>query len=98
VVAEALQAVEELEAAYVQTGQARENLELAEQLRAAEARKLELGLTNLIDLNIREVQAATAARQLVDAQHAYFRAWADYTARIAGPQGALVAQDARRTR
>ena len=40
---------------------------------------------NLIDVNIREVQAATAARQLVDAQAAYFRSLADYRARIARP-------------
>ncbi|MDJ0866723.1 MAG: TolC family protein [Myxococcota bacterium] len=84
-VADALVAVEALEAAYEQTGQARENLELAEQLRAAEERKLRLGASNLIDVNIREVQAATAARRLVEAQQAYFRALANYEARIARP-------------
>jgi outer membrane protein TolC len=85
VVAEALQAVEALEAAHEQTGQARENLRLAQRLRDAEERRLELGLSNLIDVNIREVQAATAAQQLVDAQLAYFKALAQYTATIARP-------------
>ena len=83
VVADALVAFEALEAAFEQTAQARENLRLAKKLRSGEQRKLELGLSNLIDVNIREVQEATAARQLVDAQNAYFRALADYQARIA---------------
>jgi len=85
VVAEALQAVEALDAAHEQTGQARENLRLAQRLRDAEERRLELGLSNLIDVNIREIQAATAAQQLVDAQLAYFKALAQYTATIARP-------------
>jgi len=34
-------------------------------------------------VNIREVQAATAERQLVQAQASYFRALADYEASIA---------------
>ena len=83
IVAEARQAIEALEAAFFQTEQARENFQLAERLRLAEARKLEFGLSNLIDLNIREIQAATAARELIDAQAAYFRAVADYEARVA---------------
>ena len=82
---DALQALESLEAAFDQTLQARENVRLAETLRDAEARRFASGLSNLIDVNIREVQAATAARQLVDAQAAYFRSLADYRARIARP-------------
>ncbi|HPG27444.1 MAG TPA: TolC family protein, partial [Myxococcota bacterium] len=85
VIADALQALESLEAAFDQTLQARENVRLAETLRDAEARRFASGLSNLIDVNIREVQAATAARQLVDAQAAYFRSLADYRARIARP-------------
>lgn len=79
----ALIALEGLEAAFDQTTQARENVELAERLRSAEARKLVAGLSNLIDLNIREIQAASAAQDLVRAQQAYFRALADYSARVA---------------
>jgi outer membrane protein TolC len=80
---EARVALEALEAAFDQTRYARENVELAEQLRTAEARKLEAGLSNLINLNIREIQVATAAQDLVRAQRDYFRARAEYRARIA---------------
>ena len=52
-------------------------------LRDAENRRLALGLSNLIDVNIREIQAATAETALVDAQRAFFRATAEYAARIA---------------
>lgn len=76
-------AVEQLDAAFEQTGQARENALLSQRLRTAEIRKLGAGLSNLIDVNIREVQAATAERALVDAQAAYFRALADYRASVA---------------
>lgn len=80
---EALFALEALEAAYAQTIFARENLSLASFLREAEARKLQAGLSNLIDLNIRENQAASAAESLVKAQQDYFRALAEYRARVA---------------
>ncbi len=80
---EALFALEALEAAHQQTIYARENLSLANYLRDAEARKLRAGLSNLIDLNIRENQAASAAQGLVEAQQDYFRALADYRARVA---------------
>ena len=80
---EALIALESLEAAFVQTSQARQNVELADRLRTAEARKLRAGLSNLIDLNIREIQAASASQDLVQAQRAYFRALAEYRARVA---------------
>jgi outer membrane protein TolC len=76
-------ALEALEAAFEQTRYARENVELAELLRSAESRKLNSGLSNLIDLNIREQQAASAAQSLVKAQQAYFRALADYRTRVA---------------
>ncbi|MFK7898912.1 MAG: TolC family protein [Myxococcota bacterium] len=80
---EALIALEALEAAYDQTIFARENLSLANFLRDAEARKLGAGLSNLIDLNIRENQAASAAQNLVKAQQDYFRSLAEYRARVA---------------
>jgi len=83
IVVEALSAVEAVTAAYDQTDQARQNWQYAEELRLAEERKFSLGLSNLIDVNIREMQAATARRQLVEAQATYFRALADYTAKIA---------------
>lgn len=72
-----------LQAAFDQTRLARENLDLARQLREAEERKLSLGSSNLIDVNIRELQAADAARALIFAQAAYFRSLARYRAAIA---------------
>lgn len=80
---DALYALEALDAAFDQTSQARLNVELAEVMRRAEARRLGAGRSNLIDLNIREVQAADAARELVQAQVAFFRALTDYHARVA---------------
>ncbi|MEZ4333821.1 MAG: TolC family protein [Myxococcota bacterium] len=70
-------------AAYDQTRLARESYALSTRLQLGEERKLELGSSNLIDVNIRELQAAEAARSLVFAQAAYFRAIARYEAAIA---------------
>lgn len=83
IVADIRRAMEGLEAAFVQTQAARRNLELAQQLRRAEERKLMLGTSNLIDVNIREIQAAEAARALIEAQAEYFRALAVYRAAVA---------------
>ncbi len=77
------QALTAVEAAYAQTEAARSNLELARTLESAEERKLTLGTSNLIDVNIREVQAADAALALIRTQAAYFRAQADYRAAVA---------------
>jgi hypothetical protein len=52
-------------------------------LQAAEERKLALGSSNLIDVNIREVQAADAEASVVDQEFSYFAALADYRAAIA---------------
>ena len=57
--------------------------ELAARLQFGEERKFELGSSNLIDVNIREIQTADAARALIFAQAAYFRAIARYEAAIA---------------
>lgn len=72
-----------LEAAFDQTRLARKNYELAARLQLGEERKFELGSSNLIDVNIREIQTADAARALLFAQAAYFRALARYAAAIA---------------
>ncbi len=71
-----------LRAAYDQVGAARRNLELAGKLRKAEERKLMLGQSNLINVNIREVQAADAASTLIAAQADFFRASANYRAAV----------------
>lgn len=73
-----------LQAAYDQSRLARDNYMLAARLQLGEERKFELGSSNLIDVNIREIQTADAARALIFAQAAYFRAVARYDAAIAG--------------
>jgi outer membrane protein TolC len=83
--AEIRQAMAALRAAFDQTTLARRNLELANQLKQAEERKLALGSSNLIDVNIRELQAADAARALIFAQAAFFRSLARYQAGVAAP-------------
>ena len=80
--AEILRALAGVEAAYAQTTTARDNLALAERLRRAEERKLALGTSNLINVNIREVQAADAAVALIRAQANYFEARVDYRAAV----------------
>jgi outer membrane protein, heavy metal efflux system len=72
-----------LEAAFDQTRLARRSYELATRLQRGEERKFELGSSNLIDVNIREIQTADAARALLFAQAAYFRAIARYEAALA---------------
>lgn len=81
--AEIRRAMVAVQAAYDQTRLARESHALAVRLQLGEERKLELGSSNLIDVNIRELQAAEAARSLVFAQAAYFRAIARYEAAVA---------------
>jgi outer membrane protein TolC len=81
--AEVRAAMADLSAAFDQTVLARENLDLAQELERAEVRKLMLGSSDLIAVNIREVQAADAARALIFAQAAYFRSVARYRAAMA---------------
>ncbi len=82
ILAEIQRALAGLEAAFAQTAGARENLDLARQLQRAEERKLELGNSNLLNVNIRELQAAEAALSLISAQAAFFRALAEYEAAV----------------
>lgn len=86
IVTEIRRAMAALEAAFAQTQAARRNLELARELQRAEERKLMLGNSNLINVNIREIQAAEAGQALIRAQAEYFRADAEYRAAVAvGP-------------
>ncbi len=72
-----------LTASYDQLKQTRLNVELSEQLEAAENEKLKQGATDLLALQIRE-QATFDARILeVEAQAEYFRAQANYRAAVA---------------
>ncbi|MCR9094911.1 MAG: TolC family protein [bacterium] len=90
ILAEVYRALAGLRAALDQTEQARENVRLAQQLRDAESRRFALGLSNLIDVNIREIQAATASQELVDAQAAFFRSLATYVARVGRPPASFL--------
>jgi len=90
ILAEVHRALAGLRAALDQTEQARENVRLARTLRDAEGRRFALGLSNLIDVNIREIQAATASQELVDAQAAFFRSLATYVARVGRPPESFV--------
>ncbi len=82
IAAEVRNAMAALRAAFDQVDAARRNVELARKLRKAEERKLLLGQSNLINVNIREVQAADAASTLIAAQADYFRARANYRAAL----------------
>lgn len=82
ITAEVQSAMAALRAAYDQVEAARKNVELAGKLRKAEERKLMLGQSNLINVNIREVQAFDAASTLIAAQADYFLASANYRAAV----------------
>lgn len=82
VAAEVRAAMTGLQAAYEQLSAAQRNVELSLELQGAEERKLLLGTSNLINVNIREVQAADAGSTLITAQAAYFRARANYRAAL----------------
>ncbi len=82
IAADVRNAMTALRAAYDQVSLARKNLELAQRLRKAEERKLLLGTSNLINVNIRELQAFDAAATLIATQADYFRALANYRAAL----------------
>lgn len=82
IAADVKNAMTALRAAYDQVSLARKNLELSQRLRKAEERKLLLGTSNLINVNIRELQAFDAAATLIATQADYFRALANYRAAL----------------
>lgn len=82
IAADVKNAMTALRAAYEQVNAARRNLELAQRLRKAEERKLLLGTSNLINVNIRELQAFDAAATLIATQADYFRALANFRAAL----------------
>lgn len=59
-----------------------ESLELARRMQTAEGTVFEEGQSTLLNLNIREVQAADAATERIAAQFEYFLARADYLAAL----------------
>lgn len=80
IVAEVQSANVALVAAHQQLAQARQALDLARQMEAAERRKFDLGDSNLLLVNLREQATADAALTEVEAQLNYFVAAADFRA------------------
>lgn len=83
IVAEVQSASAALNAAYQQLEQAHQSLELARKMEAAERRKFDLGDSNLLLVNLRELATADAAAVEVDARLNFFDAQADYRAALA---------------
>ena len=71
-----------LTAAAERVEQTTEGFELAEEMQAAEERLYESGQSNLLNLNLRELQAAEAALAKVGALFDYHIAMADYAASL----------------
>ena len=59
-----------------------QSVELARQMEQAERRQMELGNSNLLNVNIREKQTADAATEFVSAKFSYYLAEADYFAAL----------------
>ncbi len=75
--------------------QTQEGLELAKRMQTAEQRLYEEGQSTLFNLNLRELQAAEAAAEVVATQLEYFVALAAYYAAL-GSDGGVVAEEQRR--
>lgn len=70
-------------AAFNRIRRAEESLELARTMEQAERRKFDLGESNLLLVNLRELATAGAARNVLQSQLDYFQAQADYHAAMA---------------
>ncbi len=70
-------------AAFNRIKRAEESLELARTMEQAERRKFDLGESNLLLVNLRELATAGAARNVLKSQLDYFQARADYHAAMA---------------
>lgn len=82
IIAEVQLARAALTAAAQRVGQTAESLELAQRMQTAEQRLYNEGQSTLINLNIREIQAAEAAAELIFARQQYFEARAEYRAAL----------------
>ncbi|MDB4265206.1 TolC family protein [bacterium] len=72
-----------LGAAFLALEQTSLNVELSEELEAAESEKFENGASDLLALQIREGNTFDAKVLVIDANNAYFKALADYLAAVA---------------
>ncbi|QEG37082.1 Outer membrane efflux protein [Bythopirellula goksoeyrii] len=71
-----------LQAAYERVGKIQESADLAVRMELAEQKAFELGSSTLLNVNLREQQAADAAAELVTAKLDYFVALAEYQASL----------------
>lgn len=86
IVADVRDAVSALTTAREQVVQAGESRRLAEAMQAAERRKFESGVSDLLVVNLREQATADAAQTEVEALLIYFAAVADYQAALGQPR------------
>ena len=80
ITAEVQNAFSALLRAYEVLQRTRKNVELARTMERAEVRKLQLGQSNILFVNLRELARADAQAQVVDALADYFRALGNYRA------------------
>ncbi|TWU21974.1 Outer membrane efflux protein [Bythopirellula polymerisocia] len=81
-----------LRAAYERVGKIKESADLAVRMELAEQKAFELGASTLLNVNLREQQAADAAAELVAARFDYFVALAEYQASL-GFSDSLVSEN-----
>lgn len=82
IAAEVKLAMSSLQASYFQMIRARKASELAEQLEEAERRTFELGGSNVLSINVREVFTASARIKALDAETKVLTSEADYRAAL----------------
>ena len=85
VFAEVSDARSALSQSWLRLAQVRENVELAEEIEQVERLRLEEGDSDLLRVNLREQQTASAASMLVDVVAEHFRALAEYRASLGVP-------------
>ncbi len=91
VVAEVRDSASALRQTWLRLEQVRENVRLAGLLEEAERLRLREGQSDLLRVNLREQQTASAASMLVDVVAEHFRALADYRASLGLPYDEIVA-------
>lgn len=82
IVAEVRDTLSALDRAFVIRQRAKERVNFASQVEEGERRKLLLGQSSILTLNLRELATFDAALTVVDAEFEYFRALADYRAAL----------------
>ena len=91
VVADVRDAASALNQTWLRLAQVRENVRLAGALEQAERLRFQEGESDLLRVNLREQQTASAASMLVDVLAEHFRSLADYRASLGLPYDELIA-------